>query len=264
LETFVLALLRTNHIPLSGHLPYGPFSAGAIREPWAWEYLKQYKFIWEEHVTTTYDLKWDGIEFLYEFCEALIVICSISMDEDLDVTTVDLLSRGPQEIYGVIARMYDLIRQNPLETRDLLIRNPRFTRAIYQAQLQLGVACLDLTTDDPSSAASSPIAAPPPPLIGIPASSPHGAIPSGPLPMPAQPILFAPMGIQGAPMMAPQMGGLWSEQTQSAAAQIGIDPQFLAMVTEMTLAQFSQLDASAQSAVTSVRTMMGLSPTPTA
>jgi hypothetical protein len=49
-------------------------------------------------------------------------------------------------------------------------------------------------------------------------------------------------------MMAPPMGAVWPDQ-----AQAGIDPQFLAMVTDVTLVQFNQLDAGTQTAVTNVR-----------
>ena len=68
---------------------------------------------------------------------------------DLESTTVELLSRSWDEIYGVLARMNDAAKTNPKETKQLLISKPAFARALFQAQLELGIANLDSDQEAP-------------------------------------------------------------------------------------------------------------------
>ena len=62
---------------------------------------------------------------------------------DLESTTVELLSRSWEEIYGVLAKINELAKTKPNETKQLLINKPAFARALFQAQLELGIANLD-------------------------------------------------------------------------------------------------------------------------
>jgi hypothetical protein len=66
------------------------------------------------------------------------------------------------------------------------------------------------------------------------------------------------------PMMAPQMGAIWGDQSLVAfAAQFGITPELIAHVAEFSFAQYNSFDDNTKQAITAVRTMMGLPPVPT-
>jgi hypothetical protein len=76
----------------------------------------------------------------------------------LEPTTTELLSREWDEIYGVLAQINDFLKSKPQEARELLVRNPRFTRALFQAQLQLGIAYLSTGISADDSPMTSPMA----------------------------------------------------------------------------------------------------------
>ncbi|KAK8886301.1 hypothetical protein M9Y10_041763 [Tritrichomonas musculus] len=68
---------------------------------------------------------------------------------DLEITTVELLSRSWEEIYGVLATFNDAVKSRLDSTKQLLISKPAFARALFQAQLELGIANLDSETEAP-------------------------------------------------------------------------------------------------------------------
>ena len=68
---------------------------------------------------------------------------------DLELTTVQLLSRSWEEIYGVLAKINDAAKAKPNETKQILINKPAFARALFQAQLELGIANLDSEQEPP-------------------------------------------------------------------------------------------------------------------
>ncbi|OHT10260.1 hypothetical protein TRFO_04275 [Tritrichomonas foetus] len=64
-------------------------------------------------------------------------------EAQLERTTVELLSRDWEEIYGVLDFMNDAVKSSPEATHQLLKNCPPFARAIFQAQLELGIANLE-------------------------------------------------------------------------------------------------------------------------
>lgn len=68
---------------------------------------------------------------------------------DLEATTVELLSRSWEEIYGVLARINDAAKSEPHEIKQLLASQPAFARALFQAQLELGIANLESEQESP-------------------------------------------------------------------------------------------------------------------
>jgi hypothetical protein len=149
----------------------------------------------------------------------------------LEPTTTELLAREWDEICGVLAQINDFLKSKPQEARELLVRNPRFTRALFQAQLQLGIAYLStgISAEDSPMTSPSPLPSPmqqmPPPM----------AMPMGPAPV--------------APM--------------AAVASVVNDAELAAVVRGMTLEDFKKLDPTTQSDFMLVRKGLGLPPVPT-
>ncbi|KAH0792695.1 hypothetical protein GPJ56_003318 [Histomonas meleagridis] len=66
-------------------------------------------------------------------------------DDELDPITNELLSHDWEEIYGVLFRIKEAVDQYPERILQVLIENPKFAMALYQAQMELGIACTSYT-----------------------------------------------------------------------------------------------------------------------
>ena len=65
----------------------------------------------------------------------------------LDPITNELLSHDWEEIYGVLFRIKEAADQYPQKTLQVLVENPKFAMALYQAQMELGIACTQLPSE---------------------------------------------------------------------------------------------------------------------
>ncbi|CAL5225319.1 g8121 [Coccomyxa viridis] len=72
------------------------------------------------------------------------------------------------ELYEIMAQMKGLVQQNPPQARQVLVQNPQLTKALFQAQIMLG-----MVKNAPQVQA--------PPLQPAPAPAPHYAQPSPPV-----------------------------------------------------------------------------------
>lgn len=67
---------------------------------------------------------------------------------DLETTTAELLARKWEETYGLLAKINQIVESNPEKTKALLAEHPQFTRALFQAQLMLGIADLEVADEE--------------------------------------------------------------------------------------------------------------------
>jgi cleavage stimulation factor subunit 2 len=178
----------------------------------------------------------------------------------LEPTTTELLSHEWDEIYGVLAQINDFLKSKPQEARELLVRNPRFTRALFQAQLQLGIAYLSTGVSADDSPMTSPSALPSPmqqmPLQMAPQMPPQmipPMQPSMPPPMPPPMPTAIPMGPIGPAPVAPM----------PSVASVVNDAELAAVLRAITLEEFKKLDATTQNDFMIVRKNLGLPPLPT-
>ena len=66
----------------------------------------------------------------------------------------DALSKMPRAaLYDIMAQMKSLIQQNQQQARQILVTNPSLTRALFQAQILLGMLKNPLPAEGPSSQA---------------------------------------------------------------------------------------------------------------
>ena len=65
----------------------------------------------------------------------------------LDPITNELLSHDWEEIYGVLFSIKEVADQRPQKTLQFLVENPKFAMALYQAQMELGIACTQLPSE---------------------------------------------------------------------------------------------------------------------
>ena len=72
-----------------------------------------------------------------------------SDDNQIDSTTNELLSHDWEEIYGVLFVMKNLTETYRDKTLELLISKPKLAMALYQAQMELGIACTQMPQEQP-------------------------------------------------------------------------------------------------------------------
>lgn len=206
-------------------------------------------------------------------------------DPPLESTTVELLSHDWEEIYGVLAKMYEAAKSKPTETYELLIHNPSFAKALFQAQIQLNIAVLELKQEE-TPIISQPI----PQQMTIPAQPvsmqpipPPVPIKPAPLPMQQQIPIQIPTQISQQPMPAPvppQMTGMppivtpmtapMNQPMTTPLSQPMMPPQqqpmqmyppqnqLIERILNMTHEDFMKLPPDAQQDVITVRQNQGL------
>ena len=75
---------------------------------------------------------------------------------ELEATTVLLLSKEWEDVYGILAFANDLLKQDPFRMREILVKNPHLSRALFQAQLELGIANLSTGQEEPPEQPQQP------------------------------------------------------------------------------------------------------------
>lgn len=214
-------------------------------------------------------------------------------DPPLESTTVELLSHDWEEIYGVLAKMYEAAKSKPTETYELLIHNPSFAKALFQAQIQLNIAVLELKQEEapiisqpipqqmniPAQPVSMQPIPPPVPIkpaplpmqqqipIQMPAQIP-AQIPQQPMPAPVptqmtgMPPMVAPMNPpMAAPMNQPMTAPLSQPMMPPQQQPMQMYPpqnQLIERILNMTHEDFMKLPPDAQQDVITVRQNQGL------
>ncbi|KAI4365829.1 hypothetical protein MLD38_021780 [Melastoma candidum] len=56
-----------------------------------------------------------------------------------DGVAANFAGMSKNQLYGIMCKMKTLIEQNPQQARDILIQNPLLTKALFQAQIMLGM-----------------------------------------------------------------------------------------------------------------------------
>ena len=163
--------------------------------------------------------------------------------------TQELLAEDWSLIFGVLARLQQLAKQGP-ETqntlRGLLCQYVKFARAIYQAQLQLGIVDInDLPRYQMMQPAPQPMMQPAPQPMMQPAPQPM--MQPAPQPMMQPP----PMMPVSPPMVPPQM-----------MQQDLMQQELIHQIRNMTPQEFDALPPAEQADVMSVRRGLGLSARP--
>lgn len=73
-----------------------------------------------------------------------------------DVLTSHLAGMSRHQLYQIVSQMKDLIHQNQQQARQILIANPQLTKALFQAQIMLGMVRPPLTSPLQNVAAQAP------------------------------------------------------------------------------------------------------------
>ena len=123
-----------------------------------------------------------------------------------DPLTARLAEVSPRQMHDIMVQMRTLAQSNPLQARQLLLSNPALTRALFQAQLMLGMVAA-ASEGGPPTLPSQPqplTAAVPPPATTAVAAVP-GAMPPA---LPGGPFMGGPQPVHGYGGMLPPAGAV--------------------------------------------------------
>ena len=147
-----------------------------------------------------------------------------------DPTTSVLATMSHADLFGILAQMKDLIEKNFGQARQTLVDNPQLTKALFQAQIILGmVKPLPGNAGPPGPSPpvfqtgvppGQPAQLPPPMAPQAPHMPQHVHLPNGQAPQPQMPMGQAPPGLP--PGQAPQYGTFAPMQVRESKLHKGV------------------------------------------
>ena len=120
-----------------------------------------------------------------------------------DQISATLATKSRGELYEVLAQMQALVKANAGQARAILLQNPQLTKALFQAQIMLGLVQLPPAANGAPHAAEQPLAGAPGAYMPQPQPVP-GAHPQHTQPAPApQPVPYPMLAPHPQPVYAP-------------------------------------------------------------